>query len=154
MSFNPEFDKAGYCTKCHVPIAEFDGANNIVRLLGNSRTMQVRLDDKSLMNINVCELCKDSIKPEDTPDLIDSCIRGWDFECDVLIEKGVVRVDGRKWDKSLKDEHMKVYGTRYIVERTDEIKWSRETIVDAVYAEIIAENEKKLKDKEKDVNDN
>ena len=143
---NPEFDKPGYCALCHECIAEFNGANVIVRLLGSSRTIQVRLDDKSLMNVNVCEKCKDSMTPEETEPLMESVIKGWSYECDTLIERGAVRIDGRIWDESLKTDHMDKYGTRYIVERTDDTKWNQETIVEAVYAEAIAEGDKKAEE--------
>lgn len=145
---NPEYDKPGYCAICHNPIAEFDGANNIVRLLGNFRSMQVRLDDNSKMNVSVCEVCKDEFRPQDTPKLMDSVVKGWSFECDTLVENGVVRIDGRKWDADVKKEHMDKYEARYIVERMDE-KWSQDTIVEAVYAEEIAAG-LKLEEEKKD----
>lgn len=141
---NPEYDKAGYCSKCHTAIAEFDGANNIKRLLGKSSTFQVRLDDKSLMTVQICDKCKINLKPEDTTHIMESVIKGWEFDCDSLILKGAVRVDGRKWDEKLKEEHMDRYSKRYIMERTDKF-WPTEMIVDAVYAEEIKSGNEKAR---------
>jgi hypothetical protein len=144
---NPEYDKPGYCALCHNPIAEFDGANHITRLLGNARSIQVRLDDTSLMNCTICEKCLESMSPSDTPTLMDSVIKGWSYECDTLIKRGAVRIDGRRWDKELKKEHLDKYDKRYIVERTDSTRWSRETIIDAVYDELIKLGEEEAKKK-------
>lgn len=144
---NPEYDKPGYCVLCHTQIAEFEGANRIVRLLGNARNMQVRLDDGSKMNVTICEKCKESMMPEDTVKLMDSVIKGWSFECDTLITNKVVRIDGRVWDEQVKKEHMDEYSKRYVVERTDETKWTRENIVDAVYKDLIEKGIEEAKEK-------
>lgn len=121
---NPEYDKPGYCAYCHKAIAEFDGANNIVRLLGDAAEAWFTLDDLSRMRVMLCQSCKDGLKPSDTPKLMESVYKGWVFECDTLVEK-------KAWSEEKRNNHLGKYGDRHIVARND-VPWNKATIEKAV----------------------
>ena len=122
---NPEYDKPGYCAKCHEPIAEFDGANNIVRINGNAAEAWFTLDDKSKMRVMLCLGCKESLKPADTLPIMESVYKGWVFECDTLVERGI-------WHKTHRDNYLDKYGDRHIVGRQDSVTWKKSHIEKAV----------------------
>lgn len=118
---NPEFDKAGYCGLCHVPVAEFDGNQNIVKLLGSYRLADFNLSDGSILKVALCETCKENMTPEQIPTLMESVYKGWVFEIDHYL----------KWDTARQDKYLADYGDKFIVGREDK-KWNRETVEQAV----------------------
>jgi hypothetical protein len=122
---NPEYDKPGYCAKCHEAIAEFDGANNIVRINGNAAEAWFTLDDKSKMRVMLCIHCKQNLKPEDTIHIMDSVYKGWVFECETLVERGI-------WDKVHRDNYLDLYSERHIVARKDDVAWKKSQIESAI----------------------
>jgi len=118
---NPEYDKPGYCAKCHKAIAEFNGDQKIVRLLGDADWAEFRLDDNSLMRVTLCRECKTNLQPEDTPSIMESVYKGWKFEIEHYL----------KWDDEKKRKHLDRYAQRLIVGREDK-HWTRETIEKSV----------------------
>lgn len=122
MTPNPEFDKAGYCCKCHVAIAEFDGDQKIVRLLGSYRLVDFLLDDKSVMRVALCEECKAGLQPEHTTEIMESVYKGWVFEMEHYL----------KWPEERRKAYTKSYGKKFIVGREDGVRWTKESIEKAV----------------------
>lgn len=138
---NPEFDKAGYCVKCHCAIAEFDGDQKVVKLLGTADTADFELDDGSIMRVAVCTECREKLKPLDTLQIMEAVYKGWAFEIEHYC----------RWPEDRKQRYLDKYGRRYIVGRTDE-HWSLTTIEKAVggaenMGGVLFQLERSLKDK-------
>ena len=123
--FGIDYDFPGLCALCHTEIAEFDGSfearpgvfrPKILELKPNYRAFQFKLNDGSFMNVTSCEDCHDEFKPEDSQELMESVINGWQEEIDsILIE----------WEDEKKRNHMKEYSKKHIVDRSDKrLKYS------------------------------
>lgn len=107
MSYNNNFqiDYAcpGFCSKCHVEIANFRGSQEVTpgvfrprieSLKPNFRQQTVNLSNESQMMVTVCDSCYD-LNPEDLDSLMDSELRGWQKE----IEHFGLGEDVKKWVK-------------------------------------------------------
>ena len=114
-----DYDKPGFCCKCHTEIAEFSGSDAngnmiISRLLGNADSAVFVLDDGSKMEVALCLNCKDSLQPEDVKEIMKSVVKGWRHELGFL-----------KWDEEKKTKHMDKYSKLDITDRHD-LKWTKE----------------------------
>lgn len=101
---NPSFDRPGFCCLCHIPIAEFDGPT-IVRILPIARPMYLRLNDDSMLNVTLCDKCKDNFTEKDVPAVMESVYKGWRQE-----------IEFKGWSREAKDAHLEAYGSKYITE--------------------------------------
>lgn len=110
-----DYDKAGYCSLCHIPVAEFNGSlpNGSVRiekLLGNFDQITLLLDDNSLMDVVMCKPCKEKFKPEEAQELMESIINGWTWEAYHLLNG---------WGDEKTEKHLLRYSKREILTRAD-----------------------------------
>jgi hypothetical protein len=117
-----EYDKAGFCARCHTVMAEFDGFGvdqtpNITRWLGIATKVRVVLDDGSKMDISMCQPCVQTLEPKDCGPLMESVIRGWHWE---VLNKMP------KWTPEQKEAYMEQYRKRYITNR-DDLPWNAES---------------------------
>lgn len=112
---NPDFDKAGFCVRCHDPVAEFngsraDGSMIITKLLPTLRMATVLLDDGSQMRVAMCDRCYETFTPEHSAEIMESVINGWQWELDNLLTH---------WDESFKKAYMGNMAKRHITDRSD-----------------------------------
>jgi len=121
--FDIDYAFPGLCSLCHIEIADFEGSRQIKdgifrpiikRIKGIARTIEVKLDDKSTMTIALCKRCESKFKPEETRELMESEINGWQHEVSEVVT----------WDDAKKRKHMKEYAKRYITNRIDK-KWNK-----------------------------
>lgn len=117
---NPEYDRPGYCARCHECIAEFNG-KDIVSLLGCATTVDFILDDNSSMKVSVCEDCKNKMTIEDIPSIMQSIYKGWIWEIENIL----------KWDTERAESYKEKYSQRYIVSRKD-VLWSKELVAETL----------------------
>ena len=120
--FGINYSFPGLCSLCHDEIAEFEGSRQvragifrpiIKRLKGTAREADVRLDDGSVMKVAMCKRCFNNFKPEDTQELMESEINGWQHEVDEVVH----------WEDDKKLDHMKRYSERFVTDRVDK-RWN------------------------------
>lgn len=116
----PEFDKAGFCCKCHQPVAEFngsrpDGSMIITRLLPNCEMVDYRISNGSILKVCICTECKPKLLPEDSGEVMENVINGWQWELDNLVAM----------EEHRKNEIMKDASKLHITSRVDK-NWSEE----------------------------
>lgn len=102
-----EYDKIGYCCKCHIKVAEVCDKN--VKLMPIYREAIFLLNDQSKMKIALCEECYGTLKKEDSDLIMSSVKRGWYKE-----------VEGfNHWTREKKDSYMDTYNSKSILDRVD-----------------------------------
>lgn len=119
--FKIGYDFPGLCALCHIEIAEFHGSlpngrPNVTKMKGNASSLKVKLDDGSVMGVNICNDCYNDFKPEDMKDLMESVINGWQSEVDIL-----------PWEEEKKISYMKEYSKLKAIGRKD-VNYSAEQL--------------------------
>jgi len=126
----------GLCSLCHKEIAEFAGSQEVApgvyrpivsRLLPSFRSKLVYLSDGSQMSVSLCDKCDASLTPEDCSKLMESEIKGWNKEVEIIqaeTEKKeayktkmsklfIEDVPSKAWTKEQKDKISKPKGVDY-----------------------------------------
>jgi hypothetical protein len=79
-----------------------------VRFLGIARTAQFTLNNRSKMDVMLCNVCYKGLTPNDCKYIMESVIRGWGEEMKLCA-----------WPDKQKSEHMDRYSNLFISSRTD-----------------------------------
>lgn len=115
MSYAFDYDKAGFCAKCHTPVCEFDGYNNITqapivkKILPNFRSEFFLLDNGSQLKVTLCADCFDNLKPDHCQEIMESVINAEKQSGDLyvsLAEQGIASFHGiaPTWTKEKAEE--------------------------------------------------
>ena len=104
-------DRFGHCVKCHkkMMIEAVIGGKIHRRFLPDYTNTLFLLDDGSRMKVAICKGCKNGLKPEDYPYVMDCVLNGWKEEV-----KGL-----RHWSKERKENYIDKYSKREIVTNAD-----------------------------------
>lgn len=113
--FSIDFDCSGMCAFCHIEIATFSGSTKngkpvVASFLTNNIISNFRLDDNSIMPVNLCKSCYDSLSGKDIKKLMKSIIEGW---------KKDVEWTCSNWTETQKKLYIDTYSKRYITEWVD-----------------------------------
>lgn len=80
------FDKYGHCVNCHknMLITQVVDQKEITRLTGEYTEVEYMLNDGSKMRVACCINCKDTIKDNNHPEIMDTVFKGWEKEIEKL----------------------------------------------------------------------
>ena len=80
-------DKFGHCVKCHDYLLRevIDRGKVVLARTVDFDTEMLLLDDTSQMRVTICKKCKEELKDEDFPELMESVVAGWEWETDQLV---------------------------------------------------------------------
>ena len=108
---NVDFDKFGYCVKCHARLITtkvIEGVEKTVFLPERAET-QFLLDDGSKMRVCICIHCKDKLQVGDYKEIMKSVVKGWEKEIENFPH----------WSTERKIEYIKTYSKKEIVAKSE-----------------------------------
>ncbi len=106
-----DYDKAGYCVKCHDTVIEEKVINGILQevLKTNYDTTQFLLNDNSKMRVVICKPCKAKLTDKDYAYVMNSVIKGWEKEVEGLSH----------WSSERKKDYMDNYCKKVIITKSE-----------------------------------
>lgn len=107
MSIN--YDVYGHCVKCHKKLLHERTVDAEIKLLfnGDTRKMELELEDGTLLIITICENCQQNLVEKDYKYILKSVIRGWEVETDMLVASK--KKQHSHWTKEKKKKYMDRY---------------------------------------------
>lgn len=110
-----DYDCLGFCANCHCNLMRtvLSEGKQIEIFSGKAAFLELKLNDGSKMRITVCNECKRTYDHKKHSKLLmESIVRGWDKESDLLVADPSKPNFDPKW----KENYMKVYSKKEIIE--------------------------------------
>jgi len=107
-----EFDKYGYCVKCHRNLRYEQVINNkvMMRFHTDYDEKEYLLNDGSKMRVCICKPCKSVLTEKDNKDIMDCVKAGWEEEVKTL-----------PWTEDKKASYLDTYSKKEIVCSSDNV---------------------------------
>lgn len=107
-----DFDKFGHCVKCHKCMLIEQAIDSKVqkRFTQDYSELELFLSDGSKMRVAICVDCRQSLRDENLPEIMETVYRGWEKE-----------LESSGWGVEKKDKYLKRYNGLRVVCKTDNL---------------------------------